>query len=452
MVYDAAGTGLSVYFRAPETLVENAERVDRVADLIDADNLDRMYTRVTLIRAHRLAGNLERALQITTEWLANMNHCRADTLFGKDIFAEHIWLLLEQKSPPERLNTALTDIDRWLYASARAIRQEQNRSARDLLIERARLLIALNRAAEAETNLQLFLAESDKRKPDQVAPKYVNYADACLLLGCLQERRGEPAKALETWQKAIWRNSRAEFFGTSQFPENGMPIVLHMILSSLTGEAGDFDAQRMMLSMLSNRQGASGSNQMIKQLTQFFNLDARFVEQAWLSERGQQWSRRVAFRELSYADFTRLPIKVLMAHYLRLNAYEGELPPEDEEIAALFVDRTLEQIQQGKLNDSKILLLGTIWNGINLPGLAGWSQAAPALAPELRGPVAALFGKRYLMLGRRSEAKTFFQDALKVAEPGSTLRTIAEAGLRRVEQAKIESDSKSSESKPAGLK
>jgi len=443
MLYDAGGSGLSLLLRAPEKLVENCERVDRVADLIDSSALDRTFSKVTLIRAYRLAGAQRKAILTTSEWIANFENCRAELLFGKDIIAEHVWMLIEQKASPEQLTSALRDVDRWLYASPNIIRHEANRSARDLLVERARLLIALKRSPEAEADLERFFAETQWRRPDQAYPKYVHYAEACLLLGYLQEQRGESAKAQATWKKAIWREASAEFFGVSQFPDSGSSIIHHMLLSALTGEAGDVDVQRLLINHLSNRQGQAGGNQMMKQLAQFFDFTPQFVQQAWSTPAGKEWSRRIALRDLTFQDFTRAPLYLLIAQYVRQDAFSGELPAEQESLVTGFVDESLDQFQLGQFSDKEVILIGSIWKGVNVPGLLGWAQAAPRLPPDLRASVAALLGHRYLALNRPAEAVTFFEDTLKTADKGSNLEKASQAGLATA-QKRLKETSKAS--------
>jgi hypothetical protein len=67
------------------------------------------------------------------------------------------------------------------------------------------------------------------------------------------------------------------------------------------------------------------------------------------------------------------------------------------------------------------------WKGSN--NLFGWKGVAPSLDRSLRGPLAYVFGHRFLRLGKKSDARQFFQTAVADAEEGSLLNELATAKL-----------------------
>jgi hypothetical protein len=86
-------------------------------------------------------------------------------------------------------------------------------------------------------------------------------------------------------------------------------------------------------------------------------------------------------------------------------------------------------IPQGTLKHTQVLLLGSTWKGVT--NVFGWEGVRRTLAPSLRGPIAYIFGQRYLR-EKRSGARMFFQTARDDAPANSPLRRLAEDRLKEL--------------------
>lgn len=438
IIYEAGGVGLSLLTRAPERLLTDVERVQRVVDLIDANPRHQTYAKLLQIRANRLAGRTREAQLLAAAWVKDRGHCLPEADFGKTILSEHAWLTIEQKGTAEQLTSVLRDIEAYLYTQGTSIRFEARRSARDLLIERARVLIALDRREEGEANLQRYLNECDQRTSGECFPLYASYSEACLLLGYLKEQAGDAERAQAIWKKAIWRSTSRDFFGLEAFPTNGLPLVNHLILSALTSDNGDLDPQQLLIGLMAGSGGtgdATGGNNVLRQLLQLVDLDAKFMQRAFGTPSARDWGRRMSFRDLSFVDQMRGPVRFCAAEYLRGSAIGGKLSTEDEAVVWNFVDSSIDHYHAQQLTETQLMLCATVWKGTNVPGIFGWAQAEPALPVQLRPQFAYLFGHRYQKLKRSSEAKTFFEYTVKHAPPDSELQTQAQAALEAISAA-----------------
>ena len=70
------------------------------------------------------------------------------------------------------------------------------------------------------------------------------------------------------------------------------------------------------------------------------------------------------------------------------------------------------------------------WKGAN--NIFGWKGVAPSLDPSMRGPAAYVLGHRFLKLGKRADALTFFQTAIDDSPADSQLRKLATAQLDEI--------------------
>ncbi len=438
LISEAGGVGLSVMTRAPLKLLADSERIEKIIDLIAANPWNKLQPKLMRVRANRLAGRPREALLLTSAWIKNQDNMQAGITFGRAILSEHVWLTIEAKSSPEQLTEAVREVDGWLFSSAGAVRQEARRSARDLLIERARLLLALGKPLEAEAALERYLRESDNRAPSETYPAYSSYSEACLLLGYIKEQAGKADEAEAIWKKAVWTKASCDFFGSQRFPMTGGTLVNHLVLSALTSERGDVDPQQLLISILSGGTGAgdvvSGGNTVLRQFLQLVDVNPAFVQRAFNTPRGKAWCRRIALRDLSFEEFCRVPGILCIVEYLRTSAFAGQLSDEQESLLWELLNNALDQVQQEKLGEGQLLLSASIWKGGNVPGLFGWAQAESTLPSEVRSHLAYLFGHRYLVLKRPGEAETFFRAALKHAPEDSPLAREAQASLDRLKQ------------------
>jgi hypothetical protein len=148
----------------------------------------------------------------------------------------------------------------------------------------------------------------------------------------------------------------------------------------------------------------------------------------------------MAFREMSFLELTRGPVKFCCAEYLRKSAFGGTLTAEDELVVGNFVDTAIDQYHAQQLTETQLMLCATIWKGTNVPGVFGWAQAEPALPAEIRPQFAYLFGHRYQGLKRIGEAESFLKYAAGKAPAESKLSEAAVKSLEKL-KSKLEKNS-----------
>jgi hypothetical protein len=153
----------------------------------------------------------------------------------------------------------------------------------------------------------------------------------------------------------------------------------------------------------------------------------------WRSQRGQDWARKLAFRDVSFADHIRAPMFLYGMEMLHQAALPpGPLTREQDELLWQLVQDVYQAYLARQLTEKHLVMVGLVAEGIpHLPGL-GWKELSASLVPPLQGSVAYLFGQRYLRLNKREEAAGFFRDALSVAPPKGSLRDLTQAELDRL--------------------
>ncbi len=430
---DLSHRGINYFTRPPADLVRDCERAARTADLFQPEPLTRLDSRISLVKAYRLAGRQRQALEVTEELLRNQRqYCRLEYYFGKTIFHNHCWLVRRRRGGTrEDLVAALKELDLWLFTDSKAVRRDRNYSAYALLSERARLHAALGEWDAAEKDLDLLLREQEK-SPFRA---YMAHAEACLLRGFLRERRGDDAGALRAWQQGLWSDWNKNNPDNRQPRSGGGYTLLHLlILGSLTGELSDRETDDALIQLFTLGDGLASprdSNSPVARLAKMLDLRPAVFREMWRTPRGREWARRIAFRDLGYADYVRVPIFLCAAEYAHQAALPGKLSPEQDELIWKWVQDSHAAFLAGQIKPNHLLALGSVWKGLNIPGF-GWTQVARALPPAWRGPTAYLFGHRYLRLGKPKEAAAFFRTARDDAPANSALRRLARAELERL--------------------
>ena len=144
---------------------------------------------------------------------------------------------------------------------------------------------------------------------------------------------------------------------------------------------------------------------------------------------GRAAAEQLAFLAVEPADYFRLPPQVLVYEKVRQELFPGG-PTADQDAAAWdAVGGVCGLMWDGRLSKTAALQLAFAWRGSE--GSFGWGGVAPGLPPGVRGPVAFVMGRRYLVLNRPGDARRLFQTAAADAPADSPLRRLAEAELRR---------------------
>jgi hypothetical protein len=116
---------------------------------------------------------------------------------------------------------------------------------------------------------------------------------------------------------------------------------------------------------------------------------------------------------------------------IRQDTLGGKTTPEQDEVIWQAVRTVLDRFYQGKLTQAQLFQLALTW-GKGTVNSFGWAGVAPKLEPALRGPLAYIFGYRYVKLGRRDDALMFFRTALQDAPANSALQRLARQEIDRL--------------------
>jgi len=104
------------------------------------------------------------------------------------------------------------------------------------------------------------------------------------------------------------------------------------------------------------------------------------------------------------------------------------LPADQDELIWKLCQDFFLAYQARRVTETQVLQFFLTWTGNN--NAFGWQALAPTLDPELRGPLAYVFARHYSHLGRPKDAKEFYRTALQDAPGSSSLRRLADRGLR----------------------
>jgi tetratricopeptide (TPR) repeat protein len=421
-----AGTNLYRVLVNPE-LVRPLERFVALEDLLFEDHSEGILLKVKLLYAYRCAGRTREALDLVQRMLRQADDAKVPT-GGREVLLlveQYGWLQRERG----RIEEALAEVNRRLAAPPGG----PDRGLLPLLAERARLQVAARRWTEAEQDLdELF------RQVPAGQMEYRQFSAACLLRGCLRERRGDQAGALDSWRQGLYRNWAAASqavapAGTapSEVLELGRStdsqgVMNALILASLCDDLSDAEAETVLARYLAAVAGDSP----VAAVKAAYPIPPAVLRGMWQSPRGREWARRFAYLDLSFADYLRVPGLLFLAEAVREEGLPASVSPDQDALVWKTCEDTFAAILGGKLTKTQLVQLLLTWKGTM--DFFGWRSLAPTLAPALRGPVAYVVGHRYLRLERPRDAATLFQTALADAPPDSPLHRLAQAELDRL--------------------
>ena len=400
----------------PRTL-HNLERARLIQDFFRPPPPARLPLQQAFLHAYHLAGRLDDSIRVAEDLLANDKYL-LDPWSRVLVIERYIWLLRQQGDPAR----ALVKLNEYLVEKPEAYRPEFV----FLLLERARTHIALGQWQQAEKDLDDFLDLAPIGKGD-----YSPYANACLMRGFLRERRADTAGAREAWRQGLYETwqqaAKKHGLDAPPFTQTPATSVIHgLLLASLAGDISDADAQilldRMVARLSGDPIGDPGKG--------LVRLPATMLRDLCRTAKGREAARRIAFQDLSYAEYLRLPALMMAAEAIHQQVFPGPLNADLEGVLWDVAEKLHTVHVTSKLNTAQIFQLGLTWKGTT--NFLGWSGVAPSLEPSLRGPLAFVFGHRYLRLNQTKEAANFFRTAVQDSQPPSALRRLAQQELDRL--------------------
>jgi len=157
----------------------------------------------------------------------------------------------------------------------------------------------------------------------------------------------------------------------------------------------------------------------------------------WRTPRARDVARHIATRDLPFGDIARYPLYLGWIEFVHEVCFNAAVPytKDQDELLWRMSDEIYSAYREGTLNDRYFLPFGAIVSGnANAPGM-GWREVATLLEknPALRGPLAYVFGNRYVKKGDPKTALAFFKSAL-----ADSAREPAQPILQRLAQAEID--------------
>ncbi len=398
--YSDQSAGLNLYKPDRDRIgkVKHALKIDEL--LHGAPDVP-AYRRWALLRAYHAAGLRDEALAHAADVLDNV-----PTLAGWRVswVMEYGWLL-RQKGDAKR---ALKEVDRWLLDKSGAYREGMEAA----LLERARAHAALGDGAKAEADLdEFFRLPREKRKSWHAA--------AALLRGFLRQRRDGGAAALDAWKEALPEDDKDDLTGT------GSEVLNEMILASLADRLTDDRAKKLWARVLAGAGGDAGLGRLASQV----EMPPAVLRRMWRGGRGRKIAEQVAYQSVSFAEQVRLPLLLLGTEYRRQNALPAEVTDTQDRLVWRLLEDCYALYVSDKLGATQLPFLLATWKGN--AGFLGWTSVKNGLDAPLRGPLAYVFGHRFLRLGKADLAADFFKTALDDAPAGSDLAKLARAELDR---------------------
>jgi tRNA A-37 threonylcarbamoyl transferase component Bud32/tetratricopeptide (TPR) repeat protein len=404
----SGGGGANLLFRKPELLARDMERVVKIQDLLASRGDDGAYSRFILARAYSLCDRAEDALRVIEKVVQDHPH---ETPF----LEEYCWVLRRRG-----------DFQRALDAVNQTLARGDGYSFLALL-ERSRIHACQQNWEAADQDLQALFARDAEDKP---GVPYLYYSAACLVHGFVREELGDAEGAQAAWSRgvlSVWQESHAKKPFEAVYG-SGSPMVHNVILGSLTGRLTDAEAAHCLNWVTSFTAG----NAAVSQLPALVNPPPAVWKEMWRRPRGRMWARKIAYRDLTLAEFVRVPVYLTAAETIRLSALPNPPSQAQEEVMWNLVADMHAAYLDGRLRETHAVPVAFTWKGTpNVPGF-GWKEVAATLDPPLRSALAYMFAQRYFRLGKAKEAADFLRTAVQDAPPDSDVRRLGEDELRRL--------------------
>src|SRR5262249_20930207 len=150
--------------------------------------------------------------------------------------------------------------------------------------------------------------------------------------------------------ETAWRQGAALGRAT---PRPAEPDVLsvelpYLIMASLTDQLTADEARQFRGLIWGRRSAASEPSPVVEAALNLLPPEAE--RPAWRPPRGGDLAQRLAFRALSYAEFTRLPGVLIVGKAINLAAFGGAATPEQEQLVWDLAGAGLDACARGRLS------------------------------------------------------------------------------------------------------
>jgi len=411
--YHESASGASQFFFNADR-ERDLERAGKVQEFFGMTGLDHDMTTYWLYRSRMMMGDNQRAIQLGERLIRDAARLDESGQSRWVQFVEtYAWLLRLRDGPQRALNEIQSQMNN-------AHRQERI----GLLVEQARCHAALNQWEQAQQDLDELNRALPAGKLD-----YRFHAEACLLRGFFADRKGDAGAAQEEWLKGV-PGAMPEYAWNKLVRIDDLAHSL--LLASLADKFTTEDLE-IILSRVTGRLEKHFPRSIVKGLLGML-LDlppatlATVVRQTCRRASARELARQIAFRDLAINELFR---KVLGECFVQLTAaivLDDQISTDQAAVCHEAGEGLFTAYYAGKLTMPLVLKLALTWKGLS--DSQGWEGVAPALAPELRGPLAYIFGIRHRRLKNHEQsAAKFFDEARKCAKPDSALGRLLQSEL-----------------------
>ena len=422
LLWNSAREGVEWIDYSPE-LVRQAEQAVMIEEFLQRRINFQIEARYQLVRVYWIAGREVEALETARKQIQNNRHwLQSNPDYARALLEDYCWLL-RCRGESER---ALTILDQWLFGPSGEIREDHGSFA-PLLLERARLHVALKQPDDAAADLRKFFDNAPKE-----GHAYPDIATAALMQGFLQEqRRGSAEEAQAEWKRGTypaWRRDHPA--APPDLPIRQRSLTgdgENILLVALTGDLSDADAKILLTKLIYWLM----DDELVAKLINNLNFSPSVLREMWRTPQGHKLARQIAFRDLPFPDYAHRPFFLWAVETMHTDAMPGNLSADQRTLLEELVRQLWSAAVARRITRLQGFGLLAAWKGE--AGQFGWSGATAGMDPALRGPLAYLGGKRLSHLGRPKEsALALFRTALNDAPPDSRLRRLAQAELDRL--------------------
>jgi tetratricopeptide (TPR) repeat protein len=368
--------------RTPEEHLKRAQFAVDASKVLEPPGRKVDYKWHALLRAQMAAGQTDKAMETARQMFRE---------FGDlgDPLDDYCWMLRLDGKPDE----ALKFIERGVAKDPAH------------LIERSRIHAALGQWGEAQKDLDLYF-----QKPKD----YHSFSAAALLHGFLLEHQGAGAEKIdEAWKRGLMKNWRSTGNDKGLDPlrkdeaPQGMPMMHHWIMASLTGEMSDIEAEQLLGGLIAF---AGKDNPVFNKL-----MRPSVLRATWRTPRGRDVARQLALRSIPFSEAARYPVFMGWISFVHEVCFPPEpLTAEQDELLWRMAIQIYDAYRSGLITERYLLPFGTIVQGNpNAPGM-GWKEMGKILegSPRLRGPLGYVFGQRYVKKNDLVNARLFYKSAI----------------------------------------
>jgi serine/threonine protein kinase/tetratricopeptide (TPR) repeat protein len=409
--------------------VRNLRRALDIEALIKADRVTRQRTLWRLADAYRLDGRESDAVDTIEKLLASHDLLTDDRL---GITRDYASMMIIAKTPGK----ALKEIEKHLGNGP----ADPTHTSFPMLVDRARLQAALGNFDQAEADVARFIETVDKPK---IA--YNDFAEACLFRGFLLERRGLKEEASRAWRAGLRKNWPKDLAVISTGPHldgkalrDNFGSLLHFeMLASLTRDLEREDAESIVRESMGS--GDFTQSPIVKYFDRFRNNDLLNPEhltaialEIYGSPIAQEFARNEAYLKAPLGDRFNKPLVLAVEAEIRLNA----IPDGNEPALAGLIDEGLDQIarsvQDSQISLPQLMFMMSAWTG--RADFLGWGglEASMKNQLDLRGRLAYVYGRRFLVLKQPAVARHLFELTLRDIPAQSPFRKLAQDQLAKM--------------------